>query len=150
MKIVKIYTDGSCLQNPGPGGWGAVLIYNDKIKELSGGEADTTNNRMELTSVIKALSCLKFPCRAEITTDSKYVCDAFNKKWVYSWERNNWKKSDGKMALNIDLWTELLELSRIHECSFEWIKGHAGHLYNERCDTLARREAEKIKSQILK
>lgn len=137
MKKVEIYTDGACSGNPGKGGWGAVLVYGEKEKELSGAEKDTTNNRMELTAVIKALGALKQPCNVVLTTDSKYVCDAINKSWVYSWKKNGWKKSDKKPALNVDLWEKLLPLLEKHNVEFVWVKGHNGHPYNERCDTLA-------------
>lgn len=137
MKKVKIYTDGACSGNPGPGGWGAILKYGGKEKELSGGEAQTTNNRMELTAVIKALSALREPCDVELVSDSKYVLDSIEKGWVYSWKRNNWVKSDKKPALNVDLWEQLLPLLETHKVSFKWIKGHAGHAENERCDRLA-------------
>ena len=143
MKEVKIYTDGACSGNPGPGGWGAVLVYNNIEKELSGSEAETTNNRMELTAVLESLKALKEPCKVTLTTDSKYVCDAINQKWVYSWQKNNWKKSDKKPALNIDLWKKLLELLDIHNVEFTWVKGHNGHKYNERCDNLAVAEYQK-------
>lgn len=143
MKEVKIYTDGACSGNPGPGGWGAVLVYNNIEKELSGSEAETTNNRMELTAVLESLKALKEPCKVTLTTDSKYVCDAINQKWVYSWQKNNWKKSDKKPALNIDLWKKLLELLDIHNVEFIWVKGHNGHKYNERCDNLAVAEYQK-------
>ncbi len=137
MKNVEIYTDGACSGNPGKGGWGAVLVYGAKEKEISGADADTTNNRMELTAVIEALNTLKEPCNVTLTTDSKYVCDAVNKEWVYSWKKNGWKKADKKPALNIDLWEKLLALLDIHNVTFVWIRGHNGHPYNERCDTLA-------------
>ena len=137
MKRISIYTDGACSGNPGKGGWGAVLVYNKTEKELSGGEAQTTNNRMELTAVIKALSALKEPCEVELTTDSKYVFDAVTKGWVYSWKKNGWKKADKKPALNVDLWEELLPLLETHKVTFIWVKGHNGHPYNERCDALA-------------
>lgn len=137
MKNVKIYTDGACSGNPGKGGWGAVLVYGEKEMELSGGNPDTTNNRMELTAVIEALKALKVPCSVELTTDSKYVCDAINKQWVYSWQKNNWRKADKKPALNVDLWQELLPLLERHKVEFIWVKGHNGHQYNERCDKLA-------------
>lgn len=137
MKKVEIYTDGACSGNPGKGGWGAVLVYGEKEKELSGAEKDTTNNRMELTAVIEALGTLKQPCNVVLTTDSKYVCDAINKGWVYSWKKNGWKKSDKKPALNVDLWEKLLPLLEKHNVEFVWVKGHNGHPYNERCDTLA-------------
>ena len=136
-KFVEIFTDGACSGNPGPGGWGAVLRFGEREKELSGGERETTNNRMELTAVIEALSRLKEPCRVKLTTDSKYVCDAVLKEWVYSWKNNGWKKADKKPALNVDLWEKLLPLLETHEVEFCWVKGHAGHPENERCDTLA-------------
>lgn len=145
MKKVEIYTDGACSGNPGPGGWGAILVYNSVEKELSGGERETTNNRMELTAVIEGLCALKEPCDVTLTTDSKYVCDAINKGWVYSWKKNNWRKADKKPALNVDLWEKLLaELNR-HKVEFVWVKGHNGHKYNERCDKLAVGEYEKYK-----
>ena len=144
MKNVEIYTDGACSGNPGKGGWGAVLVYGDKEKEISGSNADTTNNRMELTAVIEALNALKEPCNITLTTDSKYVCDAINQKWVYSWKKNNWKKADKKPALNVDLWEKLLELLEIHNVTFVWVRGHNGHPYNERCDTLAVNEYLKL------
>ncbi len=137
MKFVEIFTDGACSGNPGPGGWGAVLRFGSHEKELSGGEEDTTNNRMELTAVIKALSALKEPCEVTLTTDSKYVCDAVNQNWVYSWQKNGWKKADKKPALNVDLWEKLLPLLERHKVNFVWVKGHAGHPENERCDRLA-------------
>lgn len=143
MKQIEIYTDGACSGNPGPGGWGAVLVYNGKEKELSGSEKNTTNNRMELTAVIMALNALNQPCEVKLTTDSKYVCDAINKSWVYSWEKNGWKKSDKKPALNVDLWKELLSLLEKHEVEFIWVKGHNGHKYNEICDALAVKEYQK-------
>lgn len=137
MKNVEIYTDGACSGNPGKGGWGAVLVYGNKEKEISGAAADTTNNRMELTAVIEALNALKEPCNVTLTTDSKYVCDAVNQQWVYSWKKNGWKKADKKPALNVDLWEKLLKLLDIHTVTFVWVRGHNGHPYNERCDTLA-------------
>lgn len=137
MKKVNVYTDGACSGNPGPGGWGAILKFGAHEKELSGGEADTTNNRMELTAVIQALAMLKEPCEVELVSDSKYVIDSIEKKWVYAWKRNNWVKSDKKPALNVDLWEQLLPLLEKHKVTFQWIKGHAGHAENERCDRLA-------------
>ena len=136
-KYVEIFTDGACSGNPGPGGWGAILRYGDKEKELCGGEKETTNNRMELTAVIEALSALKEPCIVKLTTDSKYVCDAILNGWVYSWQKNGWKKADKKPALNVDLWEKLLPLLNKHEVKFNWVKGHNGHKENERCDQLA-------------
>lgn len=136
-KKVKIYTDGACSGNPGPGGWGAILCYNGHERELSGGEKNTTNNRMELSGAIYALKALKEPCEVELTSDSKYLTDAILQGWVYSWRANGWKKADKKPALNVDLWEELLALLEIHDVKFIWVKGHAGHEYNERCDRLA-------------
>ena len=144
MKKVEIYTDGSCKQNPGPGGWGAVLVYQGKELELSGGQADTTNNRMELTAVIEALQKLREPCQVTLTTDSKYVSDGISKGWAASWKARGWKKADKSPALNPDLWGTLLDLCETHTVEFVWVKGHAGHPYNERCDTLAQGEAQRI------
>ena len=143
-KTVYIYTDGACSGNPGPGGYGAILKYDGHIKELSGGEADTTNNRMELLGVIKALEVLKFPCKVILTTDSKYVADSVTKGWARKWKQNNWIKSDKKKALNIDLWEQLLALLDVHDVTFNWVKGHAGHPENERCDRLAVMERDKF------
>lgn len=137
QKQVEIFTDGACSGNPGPGGWGAILRYNGHTKELSGGEPNTTNNRMELTAVIKALGSLKEPCRVTLTTDSKYVCDSINKGWAKSWQKNGWRKADKKPALNPDLWEKLLNLLDVHAVELKWVKGHAGHPENERCDQLA-------------
>ncbi len=145
MKKVKIYTDGACSGNPGNGGWGAILVYKQNEKEICGSEEKTTNNRMELTAVIKALSLLKESCTVDLTTDSKYVCDAVNNGWVYSWKKNGWKKSDKKPALNVDLWEQLLPLLERHNVNFIWVKGHSGHHYNERCDRMAVREYLKLK-----
>lgn len=145
MKKIEIFTDGACSGNPGPGGWGAILRYNGVEKEFSGGEKETTNNRMELTAVIASLSALKEPCEVSLTTDSKYVCDSILKGWVYSWQKNNWRKSDKKKALNVDLWEQLLPLLEKHDVTFNWVKGHAGHPENERCDKLAVMQTEKHK-----
>ena len=123
MKQVEIFTDGACSGNPGPGGWGAVLRYNGREKELSGGERDTTNNRMELTAVIKALEQLKEPCKVILTTDSKYVSDGIGKGWAVSWQKNGWRKADKKPALNPDLWERLLELLKTHDVTINWVKG---------------------------
>ena len=144
MKQVEIYTDGACSGNPGPGGWGAVLRYNGKEKEISGGEAMTTNNRMELTAVISALRALKEPCAVELYSDSRYVIDALSKGWAYGWRKKGWIKSDKKPALNPDLWGELLDLCAVHEMSYYWVKGHAENEYNNRCDALAVAEREKF------
>lgn len=137
MKTVYIYTDGACSGNPGAGGWGAVLKYGTACKELSGAEEMTTNNRMELTAVIMGLKALKEPCEVILTTDSRYVVDGIEKGWARSWQRNGWIKSDKKPALNRELWEELLLLLDTHKVKFVWVKGHAGHPENERCDELA-------------
>ena len=144
MKKVDIYTDGACRGNPGKGGWGAVLVYNGREKELSGGERETTNNRMELTAAIKSLACLKEACEVTLYSDSKYLVDAITKGWVYSWKSKGWKKADKSPALNVDLWEELLSLLDKHEVTFVWVKGHDGHAYNERCDTLATTYADSL------
>jgi len=143
-KTITIYTDGACSGNPGPGGWGAILRYNGIEKELSGGEKQTTNNRMELTGVISALSALKEPCIVELYSDSKYVIDAITKGWARSWKKNNWVKSDKKPALNADLWDTLLSLADIHELNCHWVRGHADNEYNNRCDRLAVSERDKM------
>ena len=145
MKTVTIYTDGACSGNPGPGGWGAILIYGTHKRELSGGEADTTNNRMELTAVIQALSLLKEPCIVELWSDSKYVIDGLEKGWARGWQKRGWIKSDKKPALNPDLWGRLLELESLHTLRYHWVKGHAEHEYNNRCDELAVAESQKYK-----
>ena len=137
LKRVEIFTDGACSGNPGPGGWGVVLRFGSYEKELSGGEKSTTNNRMELTAAIKGLEALKEPCCVTLTTDSKYVADGIQKGWAKSWQQNGWRKADKKPALNPDLWERLLELCDIHEVTINWVKGHAGHPENERCDRLA-------------
>lgn len=137
MKHVDVYTDGACRGNPGRGGWGAVLVYRGVEKELSGGEAMTTNNRMELSAVIAALSALREPCEITLTSDSKYVVDAVTKGWAKSWQARGWVKPDKSPALNPDLWEKLLRLLDYHQVTFVWVKGHAGHPYNERCDKLA-------------
>lgn len=148
MKHVDIFTDGACSGNPGPGGWAAILRYNNTEKEISGSEKETTNNRMELLSAIMALKSLKESCEVTLTSDSKYLIDSVTKGWVYSWKQNNWKKADKKMALNIDLWEELLKLLDIHKVTFTWIKGHDGHIENERCDALAVAEYTKLINNI--
>lgn len=137
MKSVDIFTDGACSGNPGPGGWGVVLRFGEHEKELSGGEKNTTNNRMELTAAIMGLSALKEKCRVRLVTDSKYVADGITKGWAESWKKNGWRKADKKPALNPDLWEKLLELVSYHEVTIDWVKGHAGHPENERCDRLA-------------
>ena len=144
MKTVTIYTDGACSGNPGPGGWGAILSYNGVEKELSGGEKQTTNNRMELTGVISALQALKEPCIVELYSDSKYVIDALSKGWAKAWRSKGWVKSDKKPALNSDLWKTLLELTEKHELHYHWVKGHAENVHNNRCDALAVAERDKF------
>lgn len=136
-KTVTIYTDGACSGNPGPGGWGAILQYGPHEKEISGGEPQTTNNRMELTAAIRALQMLKEPCIVELYTDSKYLCDAIEKGWVYGWRSRGWKKPDKKPALNVDLWESLLALMETHNVRLHWVRGHAENEFNNRCDQLA-------------
>lgn len=143
MKKVEIFTDGACSGNPGPGGWGAILKYGNYERQMSGGSRDTTNNRMELTAVISALSALKEPCEVILTTDSKYVCDSINLGWARSWKSNGWRKKDKKPALNADLFEQLLCLCDKHSVRFVWVKGHNGHPENERCDRLAVSEIER-------
>lgn len=143
MKKVNIYSDGACSGNPGPGGYGVILEYNGREMEISGGEKNTTNNKMELMGVIIGLEALKEPCNVTITTDSKYVTDAFNKGWINSWQKKNWKKSDGKPVLNRELWERLLNAAKNHKITFVHVLGHNGHEYNERCDKLAVIERDK-------
>ena len=137
MKTVTLYTDGACSGNPGAGGWGAILEYQGVEKELSGGEKQTTNNRMELTAVIRGLEALKEPCVVELYSDSRYVIDGLSKGWAKSWRAKGWVKSDKKPALNPDLWGRLLELTEMHQMHYHWVKGHADNPKNERCDQLA-------------
>ena len=137
MKKVNLYTDGACSGNPGNGGYGTILEFMGIKKELSGGYKNTTNNRMELMAVIKGLEALKEPCVVTVTSDSKYVVDAFNKGWLNNWIEKNWVKSDRKPVLNVDLWKQLHILTEKHEVTFNWIEGHNGHTENERCDALA-------------
>ena len=143
-KHVELFTDGACSGNPGKGGWGAVLRYGQSERELSGGEKSTTNNRMELTAVIMGLKALKEPCHVTLTTDSKYVSDGLSRGWARSWQKNGWRKADKKPALNPDLWEELLRLTDIHDVDIVWVKGHAGHPENERCDRLAVKAYENL------
>ena len=145
MKHVEIFTDGACLGNPGPGGWGAILRYNGREKELSGGERVTTNNRMELTAAIKSLSALKEPCKVDLYSDSKYLVDGITKGWAVSWKKRGWIKSNREPALNPELWERLLSLLETHDVNLIWVKGHAGHRENERCDAMAVAEAAKFK-----
>ncbi len=143
MKKIELFTDGACSGNPGPGGWGSILRYNGHTKELSGGEALTTNNRMELTAVIEGLKALKEPCEVSVITDSQYVCNGITKGWAVKWKNNGWKKPDKTPAKNPELWDELLALLDIHNVRFTWIKGHNGHPENERCDRMAVEESKK-------
>lgn len=143
MKQVTIYTDGACSGNPGPGGWGAILIYRGVKRELSGGEPETTNNRMELLAVIHALQALKEPCIVELWSDSKYVIDSLEKGWAKSWRSKAWRKADKTPALNVDLWETLLNLVDIHEMHYHWVKGHDVNEFNNRCDAMAVSEREK-------
>ncbi len=140
MKEVTIYTDGACSGNPGPGGWGAVLIYGNHEKEISGGEKDTTNNRMELTAPIKALQQLKEPCLVHIYSDSAYLINAFQKKWIDKWQRNCWQTASKKPVGNKDLWEQLIKLDKVHKILWHKVAGHSGDHYNDRCDELAKGE----------
>lgn len=144
MKQVTLYTDGACSGNPGPGGWGAILEYNSHIREMSGGEESTTNNRMELTAVIRGLQALKESCIVELYSDSKYVIDGLSKGWAAGWQKKGWIKSDKKPALNPDLWEILLALTQKHEMHYHWIKGHAENPRNNRCDEMAVAEWKKL------
>ena len=145
MKKVEIFTDGACKGNPGPGGWGAILRYGKAEKEISGGESSTTNNRMEISAVLEALKCLKESCDVTLYSDSQDVCNAINKGWAKKWRANNWMRNKTDPALNADLWEELLNLCEKHKMTIIWVKGHAGHPENERCDRLAVAAAEKYK-----
>ena len=144
MKTVEIFTDGACKGNPGPGGWGAILRYNNKEKEISGGENNTTNNRMEITALIESLKILKESCNVNIYSDSQYVCNAISKGWAKKWRSNGWKRNQTQSALNADLWEILLELCEKHKVKIHWVRGHSGHPENERCDQLAVLESQKF------
>ena len=144
MKHIQIFTDGACSGNPGPGGWGAILRYKAHEKELSGGEAETTNNRMELMALIAALEQLKEPCEIDLCSDSQYVINGLQKGWAKGWRARGWKKADKSPALNSDLWARLLDLSEAHTIHYNWIKGHAGHPENERCDQLAVEQSKRF------
>jgi len=146
VKKVNVYTDGACSGNPGPGGWGTILVYNGNEKELSGGNGETTNNRMELTAAIEGLKILKEPCEVSLYSDSKYLVDAINLGWVEKWKSNGWMRNKKEKALNIDLWEELVDLLGIHKVEFIWVKGHNGHEYNERCDRMAVAEIDKFRN----
>ena len=138
MEKVTIYTDGACSGNPGPGGWAAVLIYNENKKEISGGKKETTNNIMELTAVIEALKLLKYPCEVDLYSDSAYVVNGFNQGWIYNWKKNNWKTSSKEPVKNKEIWEELYNLTKIHRVNFKKVKGHSTNELNNRCDELAR------------
>ena len=138
MDEVIIYTDGACSGNPGPGGWGSILMYKENVKEISGAMKNTTNNIMELTAVIEALKLLKFKCNVKLYSDSAYVVNAFNQKWIYGWIKNGWKNSNKEPVKNKELWEELYSLSKIHNIEFIKVKGHADNIYNNRCDEMAR------------
>lgn len=144
-KKVILYTDGACSGNPGPGGYGAILIYKGIEKEISGGELNTTNNKMEIMAVIKGLESIKEPCDVTVYSDSAYIVNTIQKGWIYSWKKNNWIKSDKSKVKNIDLWEKMLELMDIHNITFIKVKGHADNEYNNRCDKLAVAETQKLK-----
>ena len=144
MEEVTIYTDGACSGNPGPGGWGTILMYKDNKKEISGGKENTTNNVMELTAVIEGLKLLKFPCKVKLYSDSAYVVNGFNQKWIYGWMKNGWKNSNKEPVKNKELWQELYELTKKHEVEFIKVKGHSDNEYNNRCDELARNAIKEV------
>ena len=139
MEEVTIYTDGACSGNPGPGGWGAILMYKENKKEISGGKKDATNNVMELTAVIEALKLLKYPCKVDVYSDSAYLVNAFLQNWIIGWQKKNWKTADKKDVKNKELWQELIALTKIHDVTFHKVKGHSDNEYNNRCDELARK-----------
>ncbi|MBQ5837535.1 MAG: ribonuclease HI [Clostridia bacterium] len=147
MKTVDIYTDGACKGNPGAGGWSAILVFGGREKELFGGEAVTTNNRMELTAAIEGLKALKEQCNVNLYSDSQYLVNAINKGWLENWKKKGWRKADKSAVLNDDLWKELDELLSFHNVEFIWVRGHDGHEYNERCDELASGYAEKLRTE---
>ena len=144
MEKVVIYTDGACSGNPGPGGWGTILMYKENKKEISGGKQDTTNNVMELTAVIEGLKLLKFPCEVELYSDSAYVVNAFEQGWIYNWVKNHWKTAGKDPVKNQELWQELYQLTKTHKVKFNKVKGHSDNEYNNRCDELARNAIEKM------
>ena len=146
LTLVEIFTDGACSGNPGPGGWGAVLRCGAAERELSGGAPATTNNRMELTAAVEALSALKRPCRVTLTSDSQYLTKAVNERWVFNWKRKNWVKKPGEPVPNADLWKQLLDLLAVHDVTFVWVRGHNGHPENERCDCLAVAAIERVRN----
>jgi ribonuclease H len=144
MEEVTIYTDGACSGNPGPGGWGAILMLGENRKEISGGSADTTNNIMELTAVIEALKILKRPCKVKVYSDSAYVVNAFLQKWIYGWIKKNWRTAGGDSVKNKELWQELYSLTKVHDVTFNKVKGHADNEFNNRCDEMAVAESKKF------
>lgn len=144
MENVVIYTDGACSGNPGPGGWGAILMYGDKKKEISGGKKDTTNNVMEITAVLEGLKMLKYPCEVTIYSDSAYVVNCFTQGWIYNWKKNGWKTSSKDPVKNKELWEELYELTKVHRVAFQKVKGHSDNVYNNRCDELARKAIKEL------
>lgn len=144
MEEVVIYTDGACSGNPGPGGWGSILMYKENKKEISGGKDNTTNNVMELTAVIEGLKLLKFPCKVKLYSDSAYVVNAFTQKWIYGWIKNGWQNSNKEPVKNKELWQELYDLTKVHEVEFIKVKGHSDNEYNNRCDELARNAIKQI------
>ena len=139
MEEVIIYTDGACSGNPGPGGWGSILMYKENVKELSGALNNTTNNVMELTAVIEALKLLKYKCNVKLYSDSAYVVNAFNQKWIYGWIKNGWKNASKEPVKNKELWEQLYELTKTHNVEFIKVKGHADNIYNNKCDEMARK-----------
>ena len=144
MEKVIIYTDGACSGNPGPGGWGAILMYKGNRKEISGGKKDTTNNIMEITAVIEGLKLLKYPCEVDLYSDSAYVVNCFNQGWIYNWQKNNWKTSSKEPVKNKELWEELYALTKIHKVNFIKVKGHSNNEYNNRCDEMARQAIKEL------
>ena len=144
MKKVTVYTDGACSGNPGPGGWGAILMYNENKKEISGAEKETTNNIMEITAVLEALKLLKEECEVKIYSDSAYVVNAFNQGWIYNWRKNNWKTANKEPVKNKELWEELYGLTKIHKVNFIKVKGHSDNEFNNRCDELARQAIKEL------
>ena len=138
MEKVIIYTDGACSGNPGPGGWGAILMYKDTKKEISGGKKDTTNNVMELTAALEALKLLKFPCEVELYSDSAYLVNGFNQGWIYGWQKNNWKNSSKEPVKNKEIWEEIYKMTQKHKVKFIKVKGHSDNEFNNRCDGMAR------------
>lgn len=144
MEKVIIYTDGACSGNPGPGGWGAILMYKDTKKEISGGEKNTTNNIMELTAALKGLKMLKFPCEVELYSDSAYLVNGFTQGWIYNWNKNNWYTANKEPVKNKEIWKQIYELTKIHKVTFIKVKGHSDNEFNNRCDELAREAIKKM------